>query len=97
MLSNSARAAGASSVFSASQAADAMYYLASSGMSAQQMTQALPETLNLAAAGGLGKDKDGSRNSPDLERINADHSFFWCDNRRCKGYNDRRACRDIVS
>ncbi len=53
-LSNAARDAGATSVFSASQAGDAMYYLASAGMNTQQITQSLGSTLSLAAAGGMG-------------------------------------------
>jgi len=53
-LSEVAREAGASSVFSASEAGDAMYYLASAGMNADQISASLGDTLNLAAAGGMG-------------------------------------------
>ena len=53
-LSEVAREAGASSVFSASEAGGAMYYLASAGMNADQISASLGDTLNLAAAGGMG-------------------------------------------
>lgn len=53
-LSEVAREAGASSVFSASEAGDAMYYLASAGMNEQQIAASLGDTLQLAAAGGMG-------------------------------------------
>ena len=52
-MSTAAREAGASSVFSASQAADAMYFLASSGMTVDQQITSLGSTLDLASAGGL--------------------------------------------
>jgi TP901 family phage tail tape measure protein len=52
-MSDAAREAGASTVFSASQAADAMYFLASSGMTVDQQIASLGQTLNLASAGGL--------------------------------------------
>lgn len=45
-----ARTMGRETVFSASQAADAMYYMASAGWKVQQMEKALQPTLNLAAA-----------------------------------------------
>ena len=45
-----ARAMGKDTVFSAGEAADAMYYMASAGWKAEQMTVALEDTLNLAAA-----------------------------------------------
>lgn len=44
---------GSTTQFSASQAAEAMYYLSSAGFDAQQMYQAMPGVLNLAAAGAL--------------------------------------------
>jgi TP901 family phage tail tape measure protein len=53
-LAATAREAGAASVFSASEAGDAMYYLASAGMNADQISASLGDTLNLAAAGGMG-------------------------------------------
>lgn len=52
-MSTATREAGASSVFSASQAADAMYFLASSGMTVDQQITSLGSTLDLASAGGL--------------------------------------------
>ncbi len=52
-LAEVARQAGATSVFSASQAAAAMKELAAVGMNNQQIAAALPGTMNLAAAGNL--------------------------------------------
>ena len=49
-LSDYARKMGEQSVFSASQAADAMYYLASAGMNTKEIMGALEGTLALAAA-----------------------------------------------
>lgn len=49
-LSNYAREMGKQSVFSASQAADAMYYLGSAGMNTEEIMGALKGTLLLAAA-----------------------------------------------
>ncbi|MDD5049290.1 MAG: phage tail tape measure protein, partial [Methanoregulaceae archaeon] len=51
-LSAAAREAGATTVFSASQAADAMYFMASAGWKDQQIVAGLNDTLKLAAAGG---------------------------------------------
>lgn len=44
---------GASTAFSASQAADALNYMALAGYTADQSMEALPNVLNLAAAGGI--------------------------------------------
>lgn len=44
---------GAKTAFSASQAADALNYMALAGYDAEQSMQALPNVLNLAAAGGI--------------------------------------------
>ncbi len=52
-LSQAARDAGATTQFSASQAADALYYLASAGLSSTDATTALKDVLNLAGAGGM--------------------------------------------
>ncbi|HNW37108.1 MAG TPA: phage tail tape measure protein, partial [Candidatus Ozemobacteraceae bacterium] len=52
-LSNAAREAGASTSFSASQAADALGYMAGAGWNVQQSTAALKDTLTLASAGGM--------------------------------------------
>ncbi len=49
-LSDYARKMGEQSVFSASQAADGMYYLASAGMNVNEIMGALKGTLDLAAA-----------------------------------------------
>ena len=53
LLKEAAAAAGESTTFSASEAADALNYLALAGYSAQQAADALPAVLDLAAAGGL--------------------------------------------
>ena len=53
LLKEAAAKAGAETVFSASEAADALNYLALAGYSAVQAADALPAVLNLAAAGGL--------------------------------------------
>lgn len=45
---------GASTVFSSSQVADAMFELGQAGMSTQEILRAIPSTLSLAAAGNLG-------------------------------------------
>lgn len=50
ILSDYAREMGKTTVFTASQAADAMYYLASAGYDTQQVMGALQGTLQLAAA-----------------------------------------------
>lgn len=44
---------GANTAFSATQAADALNYMALAGYDAEQSMQALPNVLNLAAAGGI--------------------------------------------
>jgi len=49
-LTDYARVMGEKSVFSASEAADAMYYLASAGMNTNQIMDSLKGTLDLAAA-----------------------------------------------
>lgn len=53
LLKEAAAAAGESTTFSASEAANALNYLALAGYSASQAADALPAVLNLAAAGGL--------------------------------------------
>lgn len=52
-LSATARELGASTVFSAKQAAEGMEFLARAGFDANEIVGALPGTLNLAAAGAL--------------------------------------------
>lgn len=52
-LRDFAQEMGASTSFSASQAADALNYMALAGYDAQQSMEMLPNVLNLAAAGGM--------------------------------------------
>lgn len=52
-LSKFAQHMGATTAFSATQAADGLNVLAQSGLTAEEQMQALPEVLNLAAAGNL--------------------------------------------
>ena len=49
-MSDLAREMGATTVFAATEAADAMYYMASAGWKADDMAAALKDTLDLAAA-----------------------------------------------
>ena len=53
MLSQKAKEMGATTQFSASQAADALNYLALAGYDAQKACEALPAVLDLAAAGDM--------------------------------------------
>lgn len=53
LLKEAAAAAGESTTFSASEAADALNYLALAGYDATKAADALPAVLDLAAAGGL--------------------------------------------
>lgn len=59
-LTDTAREYGASTVFSSSECADALNYMAMAGWNAEQMTNGLPGVLNLAAAAGedLGTTSD---------------------------------------
>lgn len=52
-LSDAAKEMGETTKFSASQAADALNYLALAGYDAEQSISTLPTVLNLAAAGGM--------------------------------------------
>ena len=52
-LANAAKQAGATTKFTATQAADALNYLALAGYDAATSAEVLPSVLNLAAAGGL--------------------------------------------
>lgn len=52
-LSDAAKEMGATTKFSASQAADALNYLALAGYSVEESISTLPTVLNLAAAGGM--------------------------------------------
>lgn len=53
ILAQAAKDAGSTTAFSASQASEALNYLALAGYDAQTAADALPAVLNLAAAGGL--------------------------------------------
>ena len=53
ILEQAAAKAGEQTVFSASEAADALNYLALAGYDAQKAAEALPAVLNLASAGGM--------------------------------------------
>lgn len=53
LLSDAAKECGKSTMFSASQAGDALNYLALAGYDAQKSAETLPKVLDLAAAGGL--------------------------------------------
>lgn len=53
MLRQAAKDAGATTQFSATQASEALNYLALAGYDAEKSVTALPTVLNLAAAGGL--------------------------------------------
>ena len=53
ILEEAAKKAGATTMFSASQAAEALNYLALAGYDASTAAEVLPSVLNLAAAGGM--------------------------------------------
>lgn len=53
LLADSAKQCGATTKYSASEAAEALNYLALAGYSAEKSAATLPKVLNLAAAGGL--------------------------------------------
>ena len=53
MLKAAAKEAGATTQFSATEAAEALNYLALAGYDANQAVETMPKVLNLAAAGGL--------------------------------------------
>lgn len=53
MLTNAAKEAGSSTRYSASEAGQALNYLALAGYDAEQAVETLPKVLNLAAAGGM--------------------------------------------
>lgn len=53
LLENAAKQAGATTKYSASEAAQALNYLALAGYDAQKSAETLPKVLNLAAAGGM--------------------------------------------
>lgn len=53
LLSNAAQECGKSTMFSATESAEALNYLALAGYDATKSAETLPKVLNLAAAGGL--------------------------------------------
>lgn len=53
MLANAAKEAGQTTMFTASQAAEALNYLALAGYDAEKAAATLPKVLTLAAAGGM--------------------------------------------
>lgn len=53
LLSDAAKNCGKSTIFSASQAGEALNYLALAGYDAEKSAATLPKTLDIAAAGGL--------------------------------------------
>lgn len=53
LLANAAKECGAATMFSASEAAEALNYLALAGYDAEKAAATLPKVLDLAAAGGL--------------------------------------------
>ena len=53
LLSNTAKECGKTTMFSASQAGEALNYLALAGYDAKKSAETLPKVLDLAAAGGL--------------------------------------------
>lgn len=53
LLTKEARRLGATTVFSATEAAEAMQYLAMAGFDTKQIIAAMPGVLNMAAAGGV--------------------------------------------
>ncbi len=53
MLEDAAKEAGKTTMFSASEAGEALNYLALAGYDAEKAAETLPKTLQLAAAGGL--------------------------------------------
>lgn len=53
MLANTAKEMGAATKFSASEAAEALNYMALAGYEAEESCAALPTVLNLAASGGM--------------------------------------------
>ena len=53
LLEDTAKQLGESTVYSASEAADALGYMALAGWDAQQSAAGLPGVLNLAAASGM--------------------------------------------
>ncbi len=73
-LNEEARRLGASTVFSATEAAQGLEFLARAGFDAREQVAALEGTLNLAAAGGLGLAEAADIASNVLSGFNIDTS-----------------------
>lgn len=73
-LEQQTRELGATTAFTATQAAEAQVFLAQAGFDANQITQALPATLNLAAAGQLDLARSADIASNVLKAFNLDAS-----------------------
>jgi len=73
-LSDAAREAGAGTVFSATEAAEAQYYLASAGMATEEIIASLNDTLLLAGAGGLSMGRSAEIVTNSLSQFNMEAS-----------------------
>lgn len=73
-LAKLARTAGKNTVFSASEAADALFFLASAGLQVKDMADVLEPALNLASAGQLGIAEATDAVVNNLKVFNADMS-----------------------
>ena len=80
-MERAARDAGATTMFSASQAAEALNYLALAGYDADKAIDALPKVLNLASAGGLelGYAADIATNSMNALGLETDQLGMFID------------------
>lgn len=81
MMEDTARQYGATTVFSASEAAEALKYMSLAGWDAQQSTDALGGVLNLAAASsmGLGEASDMVTNYLSAFGMEANKSTYFAD------------------
>lgn len=81
LLQNTAREYGATTVFSATEAAEALKYMSLAGWDAQQSSSALGGVLNLAAASGmeLGQASDMVTDYLSAFRMQAQDSAYFAD------------------
>ena len=81
VMENAARQYGATTVFSATEAAEALKYMSLAGWDAQQSTSALGGVLNLAAASGmrLGEASDMVTDYLSAFGMQADQSTYFAD------------------
>lgn len=81
LLQNTAREYGATTVFSATEAAEALKYMSLAGWDAQQSSSALRGVLNLAAASGmeLGQASDMVTDYLSAFRMQAQDSAYFAD------------------